>query len=305
MIAHIRTLLFLTALPLVLWGCGPAVPPAPPVEPPEQLVAQWTALSKMDKDQLDVPKATEIAHKLAALGPEQLNPLLEVLASKEASPVEKVLVVMSTMPSISKDHEPRLIELTGPQYDSISRADAAHLLGILLQRRAGTQQGVDRLRKLMADPDRHVSSAAILVMELVGDPDGVTWAVALWSSPEATPEERTSVVLNMPQRAVMQNMKIYAEAVLDTRLSADARRRAIQDLGMVGDASVLEALKKCAETEPEPTLKDLAKAAAEAVDARVKQGLVAVPIDSKNLPPPPAGAASSDTAPAPASAAGS
>ena len=161
------------------------------------------------------------------------------------------------------------------------------------------------MNELMADPDSHVRNASILIMELAAQPEAVAKAVELWSSPEATPDERTSIVLNMPQRAVMQNTKLYAEAVLDARLSSDARKRAIQDLGMVGDASVLDALKKCGETETDPVLKDLAQAAAEAVDSRVKQGLVAVPVDTKNLPPPPPGATSSQTTPTPAPAAGS
>ena len=295
----------MTALPMILWGCGsgPATPPPPVAEPPEQLVAQWTALATAaDKDNLEVGKASEIVAKLAAQGPDNLIPLLDVLANKDADPYEKVMVVMTTMPALSKSHEPKLIELTGPQIDSVSRGCAAHLLGILLQRRAGTQQGVVRLKELMADPDRHVRNAAILVMELVGDPEGVLKALDLWPSPDATSEERTSIVLNMPQQAVLQNTKIYAEAVLDTKLSADARKRAIRDLGMVGDATVLDALKKCAETETDPALKDMAQAAAEAVDARVKQGLIAVPIDMKDVPPPPPGAVSAGSAAAPAPA---
>lgn len=303
----IRALLILTAMPLVLWGCwsGPATPPAPAAEPPEQLVAQWTALATAGKDNLDVPKAGEIASKLAAQGPEKLLPLLDVLAQKDADPYEKVMVVMTTMPAISQFHEPRLIELTGTPIDSVSRGAAAHLLGVLQQRRMGTPQGLARLRELMADPDRHVSSAAILVMELAGDPEALAKALELWSSAGATSEERTSIVLNMPQQAVIQNTKLYAEAVLDTKLSAEVRKHAIQGLGMVGDATVLDALKKCAETETDPALKDMAQAAADAVDSRVKQGLVAVPVDAQNLPPPPPGAVSTGAAPASAPATGS
>ncbi len=303
----VRPLFILTALPLILWGCGsgPATPPPPAPEAPEELVAQWTALATAGKDNLDVQKAAEIAQKLAAQGPDKLIPLLDVLANKDADPYEKVMVVMTTMPAISQYHEAKLIELTGAQIDSVSRADAAHLLGVLQQRRLGTPQGLARLGELIDDPDRHVSSATILVMELAGSPEAIAKAVELWSSPEATPEERTSIVLNMPQRAVMQNTKLFAEAVLDTKLPADPRRRAIQDLGMVGDASVLDALRKCGETETDPVLKDLALAAADAVDSRVKQGLVAVPVDSKNLPPPPPGSVSADTTPTPTPAAGS
>jgi hypothetical protein len=301
-----RALLVLTALPLILWGCGsgPSTAPPPPAESPEQLVAQWTALATAGKDNLDIQKASEIVNKLAAQGPDKLLPLLDVLANKDADPYEKVMVVMTAMPFVSQFHEPKLIELTGEQNDSVSRADAAHLLGSLQQRRLGTPEGLSRLRDLMADPDRHVRSATILVMELAGDPEALTKAVELWSSPDATPQERNSIVLNMPQLAVMENTKLFAEAVLDTGLPTDSRKRAIQDLGMVGDASVLDALRKCAETETDPVLKEMAKTAAEAVDARVKQGLVAVPVNSKDLPPPPPGAVPADTAAAPAPAAG-
>ena len=128
---HMFLFVLLAALPLTLWGCGcgPGTPPPPPPEPPEQLVAQWIAVATAGKDNLDVPKGAELAQRLAAQGPDKLNPLLDVLANKDADPYEKVMVVMTTMPAISQFHEQRLIELTGPQYDSVSRADAAHLLG--------------------------------------------------------------------------------------------------------------------------------------------------------------------------------
>ncbi len=302
---HILVFSVLAAVPLVLWGCGPGTPPPSPPEPPEQLVAEWKAVAQAGKDQWDIPKAAEIAQKLAAQGPEKLNPLLDLLANAGGNEEDKVLVVMSVMPAISQAHEQKLIELTGAQYDPYTRADAAHLLGALLQRRLATEKGLSRMNELIADPDVHVRNASILVMELAGDPTAVAKAVELWANPETTPNERTSIVLNMPQRAVLSNTKLYAEAVLDTKLSEDARRRAIQDLGMIGDATVLDALKKCAETETNPALKDMAQAAAEAVEARVKQGLVAVPVDTTALPPPPPDAAAPQTAPAPAPSAGS
>ncbi len=299
--------LVLALLPLTLWGCGrgSGTPPPPPPEPPDQLVAQWVAVATAGKDHLDVPKGAELVQKLVAQGPEKLVPILDVLANKDADPYEKVMVVMTTMPALSQFHEQKLIELTAPGVDSISRADAAHLLGSLQQRRLGTEKGLARMNELQADPDAHVRNASILIMELAGQPEAVAKAIELWPNPDTTPDQRISIVLNMPQRAVLQNTKIFAEAVLDTKLSADARKRAIQDLGMVGDATVLDALKKCAETETDPVLKDMAQAAAEAVDSRVKQGLTAVPIETKNLPPPPPGAVSSQSAPVPAPAAGS
>ncbi len=306
---HIRALLFLTTLPMILMGCGsgPAVPAAPAAESPEQLVSQWMTMASGDREKMDTQKLAEIVQKLAAQGPDKLTPLLDVLADKDADPGKKVLVVVMTMPFISQSHEPRLIELTGTQIDSVSRGCAAHLLGVLQHRGAGTPAGLARIRELMVDTDRHVSSAAILVMEQYGDPDGVAKAIELWSSPEATAEERNSIVLNMPQLAVMKNTKLFAEAVLDAKLPAESRSRAIKDLGIIGDASVLDALKKCAETETDPALKEMAKASAEAVEYRAKEGLVAVPISKENLPKQPAGAPPADpgTAPVPAPAAGS
>ena len=305
MTTYARAVLVLAALPIVLFGCGSG-PSTPPAEPPEQLVAQWTAMATGDKESIDGVKLTDIAQKLAAQGPDKLTPLLDVLANKDAEPGEKVLVVVTTMPFISLSHEPKLIELTEPQVDSISRGCAAHLLAVLQQRRQGTPAGLARIRELMGDSDRHVRSAAILVMELYGDTDGIAKAIELWSSPDATVEERNSIILNMPQLTVMKNTKLFAEAVLDTKLPAESRKRAIEDLGMVGDATVLDALQKCAETEPDPALKDMAKAAAEAVDSRAKQGLVAVPISKKDLPPQPgAASANAAAAPVPAPAAGS
>jgi hypothetical protein len=73
---------------------------------------------------------------------------------------------------------------------------------------------------------------------------------------------------------------------------------------MIGDASVLDALKKCAETETDPAIKELAQSAADAVDSRVKQGLVAVTVKSEDPPPPP-GAASAQITGTPTPAAGS
>ena len=290
-----RVFLVAAALPLLFWGCGPSTPPPPVVKTPEQLMADWASVAAASKENLEAaPKACEISQQLAAQGPDKLMPLLDVLSNPNAGPHEKVLVVIATGPLLTQAHEQKLLDLSGPQTDSVSRGCATHLLGALQQRREGTPQGLARLRELMNDPDRHVRSAAILVMELSGDKEGVAKALELWSSPDVTVDERNTIVLNMPQLTVLSNTGLFAEAILDTKLSTEARKRAIQDLGVVGGPPVLEALRKCAETETDPVLKDLASAAAEAVDSRAKQGLVAMPLIPQSAAP----AAAPDSAPA-------
>ncbi len=154
----------------------------------------------------------------------------------------------------------------------------------------------------MQDPDAHVRNATILVRMLAQDAEGIEKALALWVEPGTPPRVREQIILGIPMPSILRHFDLVMKAMRDEELTVAARSRAVDMLGRIGDATVLEALLDFAANAPDPSLKSMAQAAAEAVKSRVDQGIVVMAIP----PPPldgqaaaPAESAPAETAPAP------
>ncbi len=291
-------LLPLFALALLAGGCGGGEKP----EPKEALLAEWAAMAKADAATLDPAKAEQLGLRLAKHGPEALNPIVDTLAGPGANPVAQMLAVAALNQVVDTPQEARLLELSGAGHDPATRGCAAHLLGALEARGKATPAVAARLRELMQDPDAHVRNATILVRMLAQDAEGIEKALALWVEPGTPPRVREQIILGIPMPSILGHFDLVMKAMRDEELTVAARSRAVDMLGRIGDATVLEALLDFAANAPDPSLKSMAQAAAEAVKSRVDQGIVVMAIP----PPPldgqaaaPAESAPAETAPAP------
>ncbi|NLV40608.1 MAG: hypothetical protein GXY15_05195 [Candidatus Hydrogenedentes bacterium] len=285
-------------------GCGigteapPAAPeaaapgaPAPdtPKQAPDAVMAQWNTFAAGGGAALqDQARAEELGRALAANGAAALTPLLDIIAENPGDPLRKVCAVMTLTPVIVKDHEPRLLDLTAADQDRVTRANAVHLLATLAVRNQAGPETVARIRELYDDADAYVAHAAVLRMLTSGDPEAVQRSVALWALPETTLPERAQIVGGIPQAQWVANLPLFQEAAANTELPPRARARAVQALGDAGDASVLDTLRKLAETEADPGLKKAAQESADLVQKRVDEGIVVAPLGGPPVMVPPA-----------------
>ena len=271
-------------------AAGPAAPaPDTPKQAPGDIMAQWNTFAAGGGAALqDQARAEELGKALAANGAAALTPLLDVIAENPGDPLRKVCAVMTLTPVIMKDHEPRLLDLTAADQDRVTRANAAHLLATLAVRNQAGPETVARLRELYDDADTYVAHATVLRMLTSGDPEAVQRAAALWALPETTLPERTQIVGGIPQAQWMAHLPLFQEAAANTELPPPARKRAVQALGDAGDASVLDTLRKIAETETDPEVKKAAQESADLVQKRVDEGIVVAPLGGAPVTVPPA-----------------
>ena len=302
---HMVTLFCLSAA-LLSAGCGigtetpPAAPeaaapaaPAPeaPKQAPGDVMAQWNTFAAGGGAALqDQARAEELGRALAANGAAALTPLLDIIAENPGDPLRKVCAVMTLTPVIVKDHEPRLLDLTAAGQDRVTRANAAHLLATLAVRNQAGPETAARLRELYDDADAYVAHAAVLRMLTAGDPEAVQRAVALWALPETTLPERAQIVGGIPQAQWVAHLPLFMEAAANAELPRPARERAVQALADAGDASVLDTLRKIAETDADPALKKAAREGADLVQKRVDEGIVVAPVGGAPVMVPPAAA---------------
>jgi len=156
-----------------------------------------------------------------------------------------------------------------------------------------------------------VEAALMLIMK--GDPEALGQIMPLWNDPEMSARDKTQLILMIPDAHVREYLDLFKTVMGDMSLEADARLRAVTVLGHVGDASVLEVLSAAAEKDTDNDVRELAKSARDAVNARLQSPDSAVSMqvvpDAGGAAPsvavsttggePPA-AASSDAAPPPA-----
>lgn len=290
-------LLFCLASVLLSAGCGGEKPPAAvkeaspaaPKQAPGDVMAEWNAFAAGGGAALqDQARAEALGKALAANGAAALTPLLDVIAENPGDPLRKVCAVMTLTPVITKDHEPRLLDLTAAGQDRVTRANAAHLLATLAVRNQAGPETAARIRELYDDADAYVAHAAVLRMLTAGDPEAVQRAVALWALPETTLPERAQIVGAIPQAQWVAHLPLFMEAAANAELPGPARERAVQALGDAGDASVLDTLRKIAETDADPELKKAARESADLVGKRVDEGVVVAPVGGVPIMVPPA-----------------
>ncbi|MBI2434802.1 MAG: hypothetical protein HYV26_18250 [Candidatus Hydrogenedentes bacterium] len=268
----------LLALGVACAGCGPdqQTSSEQQVSSPEELMANFVGLAKEGPNNLDVVSAQAIAKRLRD-SPAGLEPLLQLLADPDADPVAKVLLVISVSPLVKPDMAPRLIDLTQPGHEKTTRACATHLLGLL-----NTPEAQARMQELAKDGEHRVQTAALLIMGSRGDASVIEMMPELWVAPETTDDDRDQILLMLPEEHVRQHLAVYKDAMLNQNIEPKSRERLATLLGRVGDESVLEVLKKAGEDDPNPSVRIMAKGAADTIQAR-RQGQLA-PTTSAEAP---------------------
>jgi HEAT repeat protein len=231
------------------------------------LLRAWKELPKAGRDSMDLQTASELTAQLAALGPEHLGALIDVIADPQGGAVAKVMAVICLTPYAGPDFVPRLMPLTETGQEVTTRACAINLLSLLPQ-----PEVQDRLRALADDPERRVRLEALTALIKQGDTQPAARLDTFWKDPETTPQEREHMVLTVPESAAASYLSVFNEAVVDGSLAPAARRQAAKMLGRFGDASALDALRTCAENDPDPDLRALAQSGVEAIQSRTGGG---------------------------------
>jgi len=247
-------------------GCS-SQPPAPLVDDPEVLMGHWHELTKvMDRAELDFYTATVITERLAALGPNGLDPLFDVLGADDESPLTKLLALMCLQGHLEPEMEDRLVAFTAPEREQTTRTCATHLLGQL-----GTESALAHLQTLLDDENERVAHSAYLVLLQKRDAEALARADEFWASPTTMDSDREQFILILPAEAAPKHLSILRNGVTNFELAAAARLRAVELLAQMGEtAEDLHALREAARITPEEALRVLAESAAAALSARLE-----------------------------------
>lgn len=273
-------LLFGAVVCLVVLGmaCGVkpiAVKPSEDASRLDSLMDEWRSQAAKDYGEVDFQRAMEIANTMALKGPEGLEPFFKIIEAPDATPVAKILAVASLGPHINDSHAPRLLPLTEAEHDRVTRGCAVNLLNNTI-----SADAFFRINELMHDEDSHVSKVAVLAMLRKGVPEALEKSLQLWDNPETPVRDRDEIILGMPDSMVINNLRIFQEALQKKGLSPQARLRAIKILEQVGTTEALPDLEACLEDETDSNLRDMITVAINAIKKRDEEGIVAVPVQA-------------------------
>jgi HEAT repeat protein len=220
----------------------------------------------------NIEEGRTIAGQLAAMGPEALNPLFDVMADRASSPFAKTLATMSLVPVLDPRVAPRLLDLTKPENEVTTRVCATSLLGWIQQPEVDAA-----LNELKNDKNRQVRFQALqgLAQKSL---EGRKAFGDLWKQPDTTVDERAKIVSVLSNGPFTDSLPIFQEAAGDAKLGEPVRILAIQMLGRAGNPSSLPVLNECAEKDPNPQVQTTAKNAIDAVNKRAE--------DARALQPP-------------------
>lgn len=212
-------------------------------------------------DQLDYSAAVMIGERLAAA--DRLDLLFATLGDAAANPKAKLLAVVSLTPLLRPEMTTQLAALTESDRETTTRACAAKLLGFIDDDGARA-----RLRGLMNDAERRVRVTALLMLARAHDAQAVEALPALWADPETTTADRVELVLSLPDETSAKFEGIYKEAAVNHELDPEIRIRSVTALGEIGGPAASAVLERCAAEDPIPAVREMARAAADAIAAR-------------------------------------
>ncbi len=262
----------------MLAGCGNCTIPSEEERAAtiqETLLSEWDALAATEHDMADYERAAEIGAKLAEKGPEGLEPFFRIIESPEAEPMEKMLAVVSLSDHIDDTHIERLLALTAPEHDSVTRGCAVKLLGTSM-----APDAMFRAFELMDDDDDHVSRVATMAMLRKGIDVALERALDLWEDPETPVRDRDEIILGIPYVAARATQPVFEEAICDDALGKEARMHAIRTIGYIATGNTLPLIEACLEEEEDPDLRAQMEVAQEEIQEREEQGIRPVPVEA-------------------------
>lgn len=291
-------------------GCELVPPPAPGTPEGEKApaaaangnpdMAQFLEIANRSVKEWDITSASLLASKMARSGPNGADPLLDLLADPSVKGETKVLVTMVMVPMVRPPMIPRLIAMTQPGQNISTRSCATQLLGMV-----ENPEAAKRTRELLHDPELRVQFAAVYCLMRDDDPEAIQLAVELWKRPDLELNQRVSLVQVIPLTRAVLMTPICREAALDTKLDPNARVHAVEVLVKAGTEDVMPVLQQCAQSDPEPRLRDFAKAGLDSLQAgKLGGNATSVPPSEPTASAPtPTAAPASPAAPAEAPAA--
>lgn len=220
----------------------------------EDLVKMWQQLAHQAPETFDAAKGVAIAENMAATGVEGLEPILQELADPDGAPGAKVFATITlqalTPGALGNDLIPRLIKLTEPTYNSVTRSCAAHLVGMSIH-----PDALEHTEKLTQDEDHSVRTAARLVLMHRGEKVGLGLAEEVWADPKTTVAERNELIRAIPQHFAADHVGIYNDALRRHDMAPDIRDGIVAILATVGNAESLESLRFAAANDPDTAVK--------------------------------------------------
>lgn len=218
------------ALPDAMALPGAALPGAAAFDPTTAL-AEWEALAADALANLSNPRAVELGVLLQTLGPEGFDPLIAVLGDPDAAPEKKVFVVVTLQSVADPSLTPKLVPLTGPEHDDVTRSGAAQLIS-----QAQDPATRDLLEQLSADENEKVRLAALQGLVLMNIPDAVARMQAMYFEPAMQPASKDRIVQTLGRFPQESSLPVYRAAVNDVLLEPASRFAAVVGLGSVGEA---------------------------------------------------------------------
>ncbi len=243
---------------LVACGCIPSAPPKEADDKPNvdavsaaggaaetpaateaRLVAEWSALSGNRDTARQTGRHKEIAYMLTNMRPEALFPIIDIMGKPDTAPQVRVFAVESMSMFTQPAHIEKLGAILDSKNDTTARACAASLLGTIREPKA-----LEYLRGAANDPDRRIRFSAQLGLASQGDKGMRDQVAAMFAQAEASPEEKTQIVLLVLKDAGPTDLPLLADALLMPTMDSVLKGMIVTSLGRIGDGSVVDSLTK-------------------------------------------------------------
>jgi hypothetical protein len=240
-------------------------PGGPPIKPksPEALMEDW--LSIVNNPDLNSVRGDHVtlAVRIANDAPQLVDRMVELLFEPDRSIQSKMLILNALEVVQDSSHTPRLISLTEPDVDPALRASVAMMLG-----RSDEQIVKECLARLKDDPERRVRVAALNSLTMQGDHEARKALYDVYLQSETPAAYRGRIAFTLALAPEPADLPVLCAAAPDTEIELDTRIQAAAALGRLGDAAALPALEKCADASAPEELRNLAKQAIAAIQAR-------------------------------------
>jgi hypothetical protein len=249
-------------------GCEAPIPSTPPqtsaILDLNSAWTEWQAIAAGEQAGWDVERAIELT-AIMSQSPKGLTSILEFIGSETTPAQAKVLVVIC-LTSIREElanYGPLLTALTDDGKPSETRVFATHLLGMV-----GTPEAVDRAVGLLDDTDRAVRESAMGVLVAAHGERVADRLQQFWKDPDTTVAIREQIILAMESTLVERFLPLFADAILDMRMTSACRYKSATVLGQAGGPEHIAVLQQCVDSDTDPYVRDRAQGGLALLEAR-------------------------------------